>query len=246
LTQVIGHQGAPTRAPANTVAAFRAARAVGADGVELDVRRTADGRLAVSHDAHLPDGRALVDLPAAALPPDMPDLAAALDACAGLALVNVEIKNWPADVDFDPDLAIAEQVAAVLDARPPAERERFVVSCFHEPTVDRVRTAAPGLATAWLTLGFADPGADVARLAAAGHAAVHPHHSAVDAEVVTLAHAAGLAVNTWTCDLPDRIRWLADAGVDGIVTNDPVLALEALGRGPAEPGDEADEADEEE
>jgi glycerophosphoryl diester phosphodiesterase len=72
--------------------------------------------------------------------------------------------------------------------------------------------------------------AAVAEVAGHGHAAIHPHHSVVDAEVVKRAHDAGLAVNTWTCDDPDRIRWLADTGVDGIVTNVPDLALQALGR----------------
>ncbi len=36
--------------------------------------------------------------------------------------------------------------------------------------------------------------------------AVHPHHPFVDEAFVARAHAAGLAVNTWTCDDPDRIR----------------------------------------
>jgi glycerophosphoryl diester phosphodiesterase len=58
-----------------------------------------------------------------------------------------------------------------------------------------------------------------------------------------------VAVNTWTCDDPDRIRWLAEVGVDGIVTNVPDVALTALGRptpvpsGEAGPADEAPSAD---
>jgi glycerophosphoryl diester phosphodiesterase len=232
VTLVIGHQGAPAVATGNTVASFTAARAAGADGIELDVRRAAGGHLAVTHDDRLPppDGRALLDVPAGSLPACMPDLAAALDACAGLALVNVEIKNWPGDGDFDESLGIAEQVAAVIAERPQAERERIIVSCFHLPTVDRVRALDPSLATACLMLGFTTVEAAVAEVAGHGHTAIHPHHSAVDAEVVKRAHDAGLAVNTWTCDEPDRIRVLAEVGVDGIVTNVPDLALQALGR----------------
>ena len=89
---------------------------------------------------------------------------------------------------------------------------------------------APGLATGWL-LGFTDelePLID--RAAAHGHVAVHPHHLLVTAEVVEHAHAAGLTVNTWTCDEPDRIRWLRDLGVDAVITNVPDVALAALGR----------------
>ena len=40
-----------------------------------------------------------------------------------------------------------------------------------------------------------------------------------------IAHDAGLAVNTWTCDEPERIRWLADLGVDAVITNVPDVAL---------------------
>ena len=38
----------------NTVEAFAEARRLGADGVELDVRLTKDGALAVHHDAEVP------------------------------------------------------------------------------------------------------------------------------------------------------------------------------------------------
>jgi glycerophosphoryl diester phosphodiesterase len=232
VTLVIGHKGAPAVAAENTVAAFKAARALGADGVELDVRRAAGGHLAISHDEVLPppDGRALLDLPAESLPECMPDLAAALEACSGLELVNVEVKNWTYDSDFDESLGIADRVVEVIGERPAAERERIVVSCFHVPTVDRVRELDPSLATAWLMLGFSTIEEVVAEAVAHGHAAIHPHRSVVDAEVVKRAHEAGLAVNTWTCDDPVRIRWLAEAGVDGVVTNVPDLALEALGR----------------
>ena len=60
--------------------------------------------------------------------------------------------------------------------------------------------------------------------------AVHPHHAFVNEDLVRIAHDAGLAVNTWTVDDPERIRWLADLGVDGIITNVPDVALAALGR----------------
>src|SRR5262245_27082175 len=91
---VIAHRGASRAAPENTLEAFRLARSLGADAVELDVRRTRDGALAVHHDARLPDGQSVVDLSAAELPRSVPLLDAALDACAGM-WVNVEIKNDP-------------------------------------------------------------------------------------------------------------------------------------------------------
>ncbi len=211
----------------NSVASFRAASVAGADGVELDVRRTADGGFAVFHDAHLPDGRAVVTLGRAELPDEIPDLAAALDACRGLRLVNVEIKNWPDDPDFDATLGFVDAVVGVLAARPAEERERFVVSCFHLPSIDRVQELAPDLVTGWLIIGGDDP---LAQVVAHGHQALHPHHAFVTPELVEQAHREEVAVNTWTCDDPERIRWLDGIGVDGIVTNAPDVALSALGR----------------
>ncbi len=227
---VIGHRGTCGTYPENSLAAFRDAIAQGADGVELDVRRTADGALAVSHDDTLPDGRVVVELPRAALPPDMTVLGDALDVCRPLPLVNIEIKNWPDDRDFDPTERLAADVVALLDARGELRGGRYLVSCFHLPTVDRVHELAPDLPTAWLLGPVNDAAELVERTASRGHVAIHPHHVFVNEELVRLAHDAGLAVNTWTCDDPDRIRWLADLGVDGLVTNQPKIALAALGR----------------
>ena len=244
MTHVIGHRGAPEIEPENTVASFHAAARIGADGVEFDVRRTADGRLVVHHDAHLADGRAIVATVRADLPGDVPDLSAALDACRAFGLVNVELKNWPGDVDFDASLAVVDQMVGALLDRPTDEQARFLVSSFHLPSVDRVREVAPGLSTAWLVVGPAPPvgaGPDapdpmramVAEAAEHGHGALHPHHAFVTPALVEAASDAGLAVNTWTCDDPDRVRWLAEIGVAGVVTNVPDVALAALGRGAA-------------
>lgn len=227
---VIGHRGASHDKPDNSLAAFEEAHRQGADGVELDVRRTSDGGLACSHDGTLSDGRALVEMVASELPPDMPVLAAALDVCQPLSVVNIEIKNWPDDRDFDEDEHLAGAVVALLDARGELDDGRYLVSGFHLPTVDRVHALAPGLATAWLLFAGDSDGALVERTAAHGHVAIHPYHAFVTEELVDHAHELGLAVNTWTCDEPDRIRWLAEIGVDAVVTNVPRVALAALGR----------------
>jgi glycerophosphoryl diester phosphodiesterase len=81
VTLIIAHRGASQAEPENTVAAFRAAARAGADGVELDVRRTADDHLVVHHDAVLADGRPLRTVGSAELAAQIPTLDAALDAC---------------------------------------------------------------------------------------------------------------------------------------------------------------------
>ncbi|MGK2950228.1 MAG: glycerophosphodiester phosphodiesterase [Acidimicrobiales bacterium] len=227
---VIGHRGASAAFPPNTLAAFGGAVAQGADGVELDVRRTRDGRMAISHDEALPDGTLLLETAFADLPDDVPDLAATLDACAPLALVNIEIKNWPDDSDFDASERLAEQVVELLDQRGERASARYLVSCFHLPTVDRVHQLAAGLPTAWLLGMVEDPARLVDEAAEHGHVAIHPHHLFVDEAFVAKTHAAGLQLNTWTCNDPERIRELAAMGVDACVTDVPDVALQALGR----------------
>ena len=227
---VIGHRGASAAYAENTLIAFAGAVAQGADGIELDVRRTSDGALALSHDDTLPDGTVVVDTAMADLPEPITDLASALEVCRPLAVVNTEIKNWPDDKDFDATEQLAAAVVALLDARGELDDGRNLISCFHLPTVDRVHELAPGLATAWLLGMVEEPAVLIDKAAAHGHVAVHPHHAFVNDDLVERAHAAGLQVNTWTCDDPDRIRWLADLGCDAVVTNVPDVALRALGR----------------
>lgn len=223
MTLVIAHRGASATHRENTVEAFAAAGPLGADWVELDVRRTADGALAVHHDAHLADGRVIVETSAGDLPHDVPDLVAALDACAPLG-VNVEIKNSPVDPDFDPDSVVVEPVVAVLVTRA----QPILVSSFHAPTIERVRAVDASVRTALLTFALADVARTVDEVAAAGHVALHPFDVTVDAALVAACHERGLLVNVWTVDDPGRIAELAALGVDGIVTNVPDVARAVL------------------
>ena len=228
MTAVWAHRGASAAERENTLAAFAAAVAMGADGVELDVRRTADGALAVHHDAVLADGRAVVEVDAADLPPDVPLLDAALDACGDL-VVNVEVKNLPGEVDHDPDERVAEAVARLVVSE--RLQERVLVSSFSLPAVDRCLAVDPSVPTAFLVVVPPDDdvaGRTVDEACRHGHRALHPHHVGVTPRLVDLCAAAGLACNTWTVDEPERMRELAAIGVDAIVTNVPDLAVATL------------------
>ena len=223
--QVIAHRGASKAERENTLAAFARAGQMGADAVELDVRRTRDGALVVHHDADLPNGAPIVELARADLPEHIPDFDAALDACAGM-WVNVEIKNDPKDADFDPTDAIADRTMAALLAR--GEPERWVISSFRIETVDRCRALADEhgvpIRTAWLTTRVPD---DVVQtLVARGHVALHPYVGRVTRDLIERCHASGIAVNTWTCDDPHRMAELVGWGIDGICTNVPDVALD--------------------
>ncbi len=224
---VYGHRGSSAAAPENTLEALGLARDQGADGVELDVRRSADGILVLHHDASLADGRIVSATDHGDLPASVPTLGAALDICGGM-IVNIEIKNIPGEADFDATCRLADDVVELLDTRGGGDR--VLVSCFHLATIDRVKERAPSTPTGFLTLVDPTP-ADSVRLAAdRGHDAIHPDLLLVDAAGVASAPAAGLAVNTWTVDEPEDLRSLAALGVDGVVTNVPDIALRVFGR----------------
>ena len=116
---MLAHRGASRLARENTVEAFRRAREVGADGVELDVRRSADGIPLVHHDASASDGigllvaRPYAEIRAAA--PWLPTLDEALVACEGM-LVNVEIKCSRWEPDADPEHVVARTASTAARA----------------------------------------------------------------------------------------------------------------------------------
>ena len=227
MLSVLAHRGASAACRENTIEAFRTARRQGADGVELDVRRSADGVLVVHHDAALPDGRALAEVAAADLPEWLPRLEAALDECKGL-IVDAEIKNLPIEPGYDPDEAVGVAVARLMVAR--AMQATSVVSSFSMATIDAARAAEPTVATGWLTLAAYDQHQALELTADRGHSALQPRHEAVTAELVNAAHDRGLEIHAWTVDDGDRIRWLDSMGVDAVITNLPDVAVAALGR----------------
>lgn len=224
-TAVIAHRGASKVRRENTVAAFEEAKRLGADMVELDVRRTRDDALVIHHDASLPDLGPIIDLARDSLPAWLPTLEQAVEACAGM-IVNIEVKSSRLDPDFDENRWVAEAVAQTVGERTWADR--VLVSSFDLVSVDRVLAVDRAIPTALLTL----PGVDTHEAAATardhGHRVLHPHDIAVTSELVDHLHAEGMSVNVWTVDDPDRMRALVDMGVDGICTNVPDVLVAVL------------------
>ena len=231
---VLAHRGARTVAPENTIEAFSVALAQGADGVELDVHRTADGGLVVHHDAVAPGLGVLADLGVEEIQrvrPEIPTLAEVLDACRG-ALVNIEIKNMPGDADYDESHEAARLVVELLEAR--ALEDEVLVSSFNLASVDRVHELAPTVATGVLSMFGVDPFDALEVCVAHGHGAFHPFvgilPSGAATAVATRAHELGLRVNVWTVNDGHEIVRLAAAGIDGVVTDVPDVAREFLSR----------------
>lgn len=223
LTAVWAHRGctepgasAPEGFTENTLDAFAEARRRGADGVELDVRLTADGGLAIHHDAEVPGLGTICELGVADLPPHVPLLADALGACEGM-LVNVEIKNAPQDPGWDEGETIAALTATAIEEA--GWTDRVLVSSFQPATLLAVQAADERLALGALWGWADDPGTALAEAAEAGFRAVHPFVTFVTADLVGQAHDAGLAVNVWTVNAPADLAAMVALGVDAVITD---------------------------
>lgn len=225
MTAVWAHRGAASRGRENTIEALLEARELGADGVELDVRRSADGALVVHHDPVVPGVGAVAAHAAGDLPAHIPLLDAALDACRGMT-VNVEVKNAPHEPGFDPDQRIAAETAKVVEAA--GLRESVIVSSFSPDVLDAVLRTDPDLAVGWLLGVGQRPGDVVDEAVARGYRAIHPFVTDVEETTVRRAHGRGVAIHVWTVNTDTDLRRMARLGVDAVITDDVVAALEAL------------------
>jgi glycerophosphoryl diester phosphodiesterase len=196
----------------NRLGTFAKCRELGADGVELDVRRTVDDRLVAIHDHALADGRAIAETRRADLPAWIPDLADVLDESAGMK-VNIEIKNYPRDPAFDPSQRVTELVLELLAGRD----DDVLISCFDFGCIDLAASHVP---TAMLYLSRR-PAADLLdAVVAHGHGIVHPYDTMVDEAFMDEARARELRVNVWLNASVERMRELVAFGVDGLITSD--------------------------
>lgn len=229
---VLAHRGAPGAWPENTLEAFAAALALGADGVELDVRRSADGRAMVHHDGEVPGVGPLHLLDAAQLPSWVPTLEQALATCAG-AVVDVEVKSSPAEAGYDPSqrlaAEVADMVARSLGAGSSAPAA-VMVSSFSPATLEAVHRACPEVPSGLLVAPAFDAGAamDLAEQAAAR--ALLLFRTRVDPAVVAEAHRRGLAVWCWGVDEEADLASVGESAVDGVVTDHVRRALAVFGR----------------
>ena len=223
---VIAHRGASTIELENSLAAFRAAAPQGADGVELDIHATADGELIVHHDETI-DGTHIAQSSAAAIAAlrlkngePVPTLAQALAAIPPPLQVFVEVKSLPPQWD--------ERLFATLDRGPnPAG---YAVHSFDHRIVRRLGQERPGLPRGVLTSAYAVR--PVSALEDAGASILWQERSVTDEALVRTVHAVpgggGARIFVWTVDEPADLARFVAWGVDGLCTNFPARARQAV------------------
>ena len=239
MTTIWAHRGASAVAPENTLAAFRRAYELGADGVELDVQLTADGRVVCLHDETLDrttsgSGRvAKLTLDqirqfdascgdaafANELVPTLEEIFELLRPTG--MMVNVELKN-----SIEPYPGLEQAVLALVDKAGLADK--VVYSTFnHISATALARSSQPSPVGLLFSDVLAEPWHYADHL---GARALHPNWKYVSyaPETIARCHDLGVAVNVWTVDDATVARTMADLGADALITNRPDLIRRAL------------------
>lgn len=228
---MIAHRGSSAHYPENTLSAFEAAVEAGADIVELDVRRTADGALVISHDGAFATPEGILYVAEVRLGeirhlrPEMPTLDEALELLRGRVALELEVKNIPQEIGYEPSgTTIASDVVAAL--RRHAFADAFVAS-FDAECLDSVRALDGEIPTGFLV----EPTVNLDQaleVAAVRHAFLLPEAAALEAigrAFIDRAHIRGVRICTWTADDPAAIERLFELGADAVETNDPALGV---------------------
>ncbi|MGE5234846.1 MAG: glycerophosphodiester phosphodiesterase [Acidobacteriota bacterium] len=204
---VIGHRGFAGRFPENSLEAVRQAVAIGADGLEIDVRPCLDGIWVCHHD-RTRSGREVSGMRLFELRRDgVPTLEEVVRLIPAERWLFVEVKPLAAS---DLDRALA---ALLSPLRSRTTRTRIISSSL--PVLGALQAALPDAAFSWvfgslpewLPSGFE----------------LSPKHGLVEQLL-----PAARPLHPWTVNRPDRMLVLAALGVASITTNHPDRAVEVL------------------
>ena len=240
-TKIWAHRGASAYAPENSLYAFDLAVEMGADGVELDIYETADGRLVIHHDN---DIERMTGTPAKILETDF-DVLRSYNFCGDwgdkFGFVRIpelcEVLELFRDRDMTVNVELKEGSVNYLRAidRTVTDfgmQERILYSSFDHFKLYHMKKIAPSCKTAALyseNRMFPWVSGKMLELTA-----LHPHYSQLyrhfdlGIDYVREAHLYGLEVNVWTADKEAVLREIASWGIDHIITDYPDVAMRII------------------
>lgn len=221
LPQAISHRGLRSRAPENSIPAFRDALSAGAEAIELDVHASRDGTLYVHHDASVGAGAEDPESPPSAIAQldssamsrlrlpgnvEIPTLDDVLSDVASRAFVYIEVKGR----------GIEAHVARCL-RRHAATIDNCAVHSFDHRTVRTLLEMIPSLRTGILQVSY--PIDSRPALRAVGATDLWQHVDFIDSTLANDVRAASGRLIAWTVN--DAAGWerLALLGVYGICTD---------------------------
>ena len=238
---IIAHRGASAYAPENTLPAFELAIQQGADFVELDAKLCADQRVVILHDRSVERttngaGR-VADLTYQQLQElnacyrfhedypheKVPLLEEVLELCAGRSGINIELGNYYTPLDN-----LAEEVALIISNFQL--KEDVIVSAFHPISLRRFHAHSPETPIAFLARRGWQGSLSRGWLGRAlvPYNALHPEKSDVTPRLMASAHKYGYPVRPFTVNDAGEMQQLIALGVDGLITDDPLLARSQL------------------
>ncbi len=226
---ISAHRGGPPPAPENTLAAMERSIEAGAHYAEIDVQRTRDGVVVLLHDVDLmrvagdprrPSETSFEELAEVVKLPDdgslpqerrLTTLGEFLERARGRIGLNIELKYY----GWDPELA----PAVVDEVRAREMEDEVVLMSLKLASVEQLRRLAPELTVGYVsTVAVGDvTGLPVDFLAVPA--------IRVSSRLLRDARERGVEIHAWTVNDPSQMADLMERGVDGIITDDPALAV---------------------
>ena len=238
---VFAHRGACAHAPENTLAAFELALEQGAHGIELDAKLSADGEVVVIHDATVErttgaQGRvsqlslsALRELDAGSSFSErfygekIPTLVEVFEMIGKQALINVELTNYY-NVARD---ELPDKVCELV--KKFGLQKNVLFSSFRTSNLKRTQELLPEVPCGLLALrGWKGWWARSFGFNFGDYQALHPALEDVTAQQIARVHRLKRRIHVFTVNSADDMHRLIHWGVDGIITNDPKLAIETM------------------
>lgn len=234
---IFAHRGASAYAPENTLAAFELALTQQADGIELDVKLSADDQVVVFHDATVDrttngHGRvkdlSLVELRSldagssfseTSKGEKIPTLEEVFESVGKRTFINVELTNYKTPRD-----QLVENVCMLV--KKHKMQKRVIFSSFFVSNLSKARSYLPEVPRGLLALnGILGTWSRSFGFAFGRYQALHPFVKDMTQQQVARVHRLGRRVHVWTVNDEQDMRRLFSWGVDGIFTDDAQLAV---------------------
>ncbi|MBL8048159.1 MAG: hypothetical protein JNJ45_05705 [Chthonomonas sp.] len=219
-TLVIGHRGAASVKPENTLPAFEEAIASGAAATECDIRRSRDGEMMVIHDATLDrttkiKGAVNETAAQAMREAGVPDLGQLMSLTSKRIVLVIEIKDGD---------GIERRMVDLIRARKM--EDQVIIFSFHAERMAEVERLNPKLITVLLHGGKIKP-EELANLKTDG---IGVHFSNCDEPLARAARERKLPLFVWTVPPGPEVDRLRQLGVNFIITDHPREVRAQLGR----------------
>jgi glycerophosphoryl diester phosphodiesterase len=238
---IFAHRGASAHAPENTLAAFELALSQHADGIELDVKLSADGHVVVIHDPTLDRTTgtharvkdfSLADLRSldagSFFSPEysgekIPTLEEVFEAVGKRTFINVELTNYNTPRD-----QLVEMVCMLV--KKFGLQKQVMFSSFFASNLSRARAYLPEVPRGLLALnGLLGAWARSFGFSFGRYQALHPYLKDVTSQQVQRVHRLNRRIHVWTVNAAEDMRRLFRWDVDAIFTDDPQLAVQVRG-----------------